>query len=185
MHNAGARAKRRGHSTVLTVGARSRVASVGTLRCGAGTFKCALGRSGRLIAKREGDGATPIGRLQVDHVLYRDDRMRRPHTGIACRPLRRWDGWCDDPADRNYNRLVRHPYPASAEAMWREDHLYDVVVVLGYNMRPRLRGRGSAIFLHLAAPGYTPTQGCIALSMRDLRIVLARLAPGVVLHVRA
>jgi L,D-peptidoglycan transpeptidase YkuD (ErfK/YbiS/YcfS/YnhG family) len=87
--------------------------------------------------------------------------------------------------DRNYNKLVKHPYPVSAEVMWREDSLYDVVLVLGYNRRPRVRGRGSAIFMHLARPGYAPTAGCVALSGRDMRIVLERLAPGATMSVVA
>jgi len=169
---------------VLTVGALSRSARAGTLRCGAAALRCALGRGGRLVAKREGDGATPIGRFAICEVLYRSDRVRRPRTGLPSRPLRRGDGWCEEPRDRNYNRLVRHPY-AGAEVMWRDDHLYDVVVVLGYNVRPRVRGRGSAIFMHLARPGYTPTAGCVALSARDMRLVLERLAPGTIVHVRA
>ena len=87
--------------------------------------------------------------------------------------------------DRNYNRLVKHPYPVSAEVMWRDDSLYDVVLVLGYNRLPRVRGRGSAIFMHLARPGYAPTAGCVALSARNMRIVLERLAPGATVRVVA
>jgi L,D-peptidoglycan transpeptidase YkuD (ErfK/YbiS/YcfS/YnhG family) len=92
--------------------------------------------------------------------------------------MRPEDGWCDAPGDRNYNRPVRHPYPASAERLWREDELYDVVVVLGHNQRPRIRAGGSAIFMHVARPGYLPTEGCIALARRHLLIVLERLKPG-------
>jgi L,D-peptidoglycan transpeptidase YkuD (ErfK/YbiS/YcfS/YnhG family) len=88
--------------------------------------------------------------------------------------LRADDGWCDAAGDRNYNRRVRHPYPASAERLWRQDGLYDLVVVLGYNDRPRLQGRGSAIFVHIARPGYRPTAGCIALARADM-LQLARL----------
>lgn len=89
--------------------------------------------------------------------------------------LARDQGWCDAPSDRNYNRCVRHPYAASAEHMWRADHLYDIVIVLGYNDRPRRRGAGSAIFMHLARPGFLPTEGCIALDRGDLVRVLAHL----------
>ncbi len=110
-------------------------------------------------------------------VLYRPDRVRRPRTRLPVRPIRPHDGWCDAPADRNYNRPVRHPYPASAERLWRADGLYDVVVVLGYNDRPRVRGRGSAIFMHVARPGYAPTEGCIALARPHLLRLLERLGP--------
>jgi L,D-peptidoglycan transpeptidase YkuD (ErfK/YbiS/YcfS/YnhG family) len=97
--------------------------------------------------------------------------------------IRRMDGWCDAPGDRNYNRPVRHPYPASAERLWRDDALYDMVVVLRHNQRPRLRGRGSAIFMHVARPGYLPTEGCIALERGHLLRVLERLRPGSVVEV--
>jgi L,D-peptidoglycan transpeptidase YkuD (ErfK/YbiS/YcfS/YnhG family) len=142
---------------------------------GAWRFPCALGRGGCRAQKREGDGATPIGQWSVREMLYRPDRVLRPSTRLPGRPIRRHDGWCDAVADRNYNRPVRLPYQASAERLWRQDGLYDVVVVLGYNDRPRCLGRGSAIFLHAAKPGYTPTAGCIALSRDHLLRVLERL----------
>jgi len=156
------------------------VAASGTLR-----LPCALGRAGCRVHKREGDGATPIGRWTMREVLYRPDRVRRPRTGLPTKPIRTDDGWCDAPADRNYNRPVRLPYRASAERLWRHDALYDVVVVLGYNDRPRSRGRGSAIFMHVASPGYAPTQGCIALERSHLLRLLERLGKGAIVHVWA
>ena len=110
-------------------------------------------------------------------VLYRADRGSRPRTLLPVRAIRDHDGWCDDPADSNYNRLIRLPSRRSAEGLKRADPLYDLVLVLGYNDVPRVRGRGSAIFVHLARPGFTPTEGCIALSRRDLTMLLARLSP--------
>lgn len=99
-------------------------------------------------------------------------------------PARRDDGWCDAPADRNYNRPVRLPYAASTERMWRSDHLYDLVIILDYNIWPRQRGRGSAIFLHIAREGFQPTEGCIALRSQDLEKLLSRIGPaGAVLHI--
>lgn len=133
--------------------------------------------------KREGDGATPLGPMRVTNVLYRSDRLQRPRTGLALQPIRNRDGWCDAPGDRNYNRPVRLPYPASAENLWRSDTLYDVVVVLDYNVRPRIRGRGSAIFMHVAHPDYAPTAGCIALRRPHLMLLLSRLARGSVIKV--
>jgi L,D-peptidoglycan transpeptidase YkuD (ErfK/YbiS/YcfS/YnhG family) len=150
----------------------------GTVRLGGLTWPCALGRGGRSTRKREGDGATPVGCWRVAAVLYRPDRVRRPPTRLPLRRIRPGDGWCDDPADRNYNRAVQHPYPASAERLWRADHLYDVVVLLAHNWRPRMRGRGSAIFMHLARPGNQPTAGCVALSREHLLRLVQRLAPG-------
>jgi L,D-peptidoglycan transpeptidase YkuD (ErfK/YbiS/YcfS/YnhG family) len=128
----------------------------------------ALGRGGIRTLKREGDGGTPFGRFPVRQVLYRADRVLRPCTTLPLHAIDDQDGWCDDPADRNYNRLVRLPSRRSAEGLKRADHLYDIVLVLGYNDRPRVRGKGSAIFVHLARPSFTPTDGCIALSRHDL-----------------
>jgi L,D-peptidoglycan transpeptidase YkuD (ErfK/YbiS/YcfS/YnhG family) len=149
--------------------------TTGTLIVGNQRFKCALGRSGLRALKREGDGATPIGTFTLRQALYRADRLRRPRTALPTRLLRRDDGWCDAVGDRNYNLHVRLPYPASAETMWRADHLYDLVVVMSHNERPRAQGLGSAIFLHLAREGYEPTAGCLALRQKDRLMLLSRL----------
>jgi L,D-peptidoglycan transpeptidase YkuD (ErfK/YbiS/YcfS/YnhG family) len=162
-------------AAVLGLSARS---ARGIVRLGGLAFPCALGRAGRCARKREGDGATPIGCWRLTAVLYRRDRLPRPATVLPVRPIRRDDGWCDAPADRNYNRAVRHPYPASAERLWRADPLYDVVVVLSHNTRPRVKGLGSAIFMHVARPGYVPTEGCIALRLEHLLRLLARCGIG-------
>ncbi len=157
----------------------------GILTYGGLRVPCALGRSGRRAHKREGDGATPIGRFAVREAFYRADRLSRPRTRLPLRPLRVDDGWCDDPDDRNYNRHVRHPYGASAERLWRADGLYDLVIVIGHNDRPRVRGRGSAVFIHVAGPGLAPTAGCIALRLPDLVRLIGRLSRGTVLNVAA
>lgn len=112
------------------------------------------------------------------HVLYRRDRVLRPRTGLPVRAIAVADGWCDASGNCNYNRAVTLPYPASAERLWREDRVYDLIVVLGHNERPRLRGRGSAIFMHAARAGFAPTEGCMALTPRDLRQVLALVGRG-------
>jgi L,D-peptidoglycan transpeptidase YkuD (ErfK/YbiS/YcfS/YnhG family) len=157
----------------------------GRLQMAGGSWVCAIGAGRFSAAKREGDGATPVGLWPLREVLYRPDRIARPRTGLPARPLRRADGWCDAPADRNYNRPVRHPYAASAERLWRQDGLYDLVVVIGYNDRPRVRGRGSAIFLHVARPGLAPTEGCVALPRDDLLRLVRRLRRGDSLRVLA
>jgi L,D-peptidoglycan transpeptidase YkuD (ErfK/YbiS/YcfS/YnhG family) len=138
----------------------------------------ALGRSGLRALKREGDGGTPLGRFPIRELLYRADRVARPRTALPVRVISEHDAWCEDPADRNYNRLVKLSPRSNADHLRRTDHLYDFVVVLGYNDRPRVRGKGSAIFVHLARPGYAPTAGCIALSRRDLSALLAQIRPG-------
>lgn len=153
----------------------SRRSTTGTLVVGGLRFRCGLGRSGLRSLKREGDGATPSGTFKFGRAFYRADRLRRPSTALPIRRLRPNDGWCDTVGDRNYNRHVHHPYPASAEKMWRTDHLYDVVVVIGHNERPRVQGGGSAIFLHVAREDYKPTQGCLSLEHRDLIILISKL----------
>lgn len=150
----------------------------GFLELGGLRLACAIGRGGIRARKREGDGATPAGSWRLVEVLYRADRRLRPRSGLGVRAIGRADGWCDAPADRNYNRMVRLPYPASAEQLWRQDHLYDILVVTDHNRRPRVKGLGSAIFLHVARAGYRPTEGCIALGERDLRRLLERARPG-------
>lgn len=145
------------------------------VQLGHGVRRAAIGRGSVRALKREGDGGTPLGRFPVRLVLYRADRLKRPRTPLPLHAIRPDDGWCDDPNDRNYNRLVRSPARRSAESLMRDDALYDVVLVLGYNDRPRIRGKGSAIFVHLARSGYTPTEGCIAFSGRDLMAVIAEI----------
>jgi L,D-peptidoglycan transpeptidase YkuD (ErfK/YbiS/YcfS/YnhG family) len=162
----------------LQIHARALSAARGFLFMGPLVLPCALGRSGRSTRKREGDGATPSGIWRPLLVLYRADRVTRPRTRLPVRPLKVDDGWCDAVGDRNYNRPVRHPYPASAERLWREDGLYDLIVVLDHNRRPRVKGAGSAIFVHVARPGYGPTEGCVALARHHLLRVLANMGPG-------
>lgn len=162
----------------MRVTALSPLNSSGWLLVGCRRHRVALGRSGWRALKREGDGASPIGSWRAMRVLYRADRVPRPRTGLPVERIGPDDGWCDAAGDRNYNRPVRLPYPASVERLWRPDGLYDLVVVLDHNQRPRVQGAGSAIFMHVARAGYRPTEGCIALSARDLRLVLARLGPG-------
>lgn len=147
------------------------------LVCGNLRFRCALGRSGVAALKREGDGATPLGRFGLRRIYFRGDRLRRPRTGLPLAAIRRNDGWCDATGDRSYNRFVKRPYTASSETMWRGDGLYDLVVVMGYNDRPRVHGRGSAIFMHVARDAYAPTEGCVALRRCDLEKVVAMLGP--------
>jgi len=138
---------------------------------------CALGRSGVTRFKREGDGATPTGRLRLLALMVRRDRLPGPRAPVRLRPIRPGDGWCDDPSSGVYNRPVHLPCRASHELLWRDDRLYDVVGILDWNIRPRTSRRGSAIFLHLARAGLAPTEGCIALRREDLFRLLAALGP--------
>jgi L,D-peptidoglycan transpeptidase YkuD (ErfK/YbiS/YcfS/YnhG family) len=152
----------------------------GRARWGRRRLRCAVGRSGIVPAddKREGDGATPAGTWPMREVLFRADRLGEIVTPLACHALAPEDGWCDDPADPAYNRLVRLPYPAHCEHLWLADHVYDVIVPLGYNDDPVVPGHGSAIFLHVAGPGFAPTAGCVALALPDLIALLREALPG-------
>jgi L,D-peptidoglycan transpeptidase YkuD (ErfK/YbiS/YcfS/YnhG family) len=145
---------------------------------GQGPRRCAIGSSGIARKETEGDGITPLGVFPLREVFYRADRLAKPDCVLPTRAIAEQDGWCDAPDDSHYNRLVRLPYPASAEQMWREDHLYDLVVVIGFNDDPVMAGKGSAIFLHLAHSDYAPTAGCVALAQADLRAALAQLRPA-------
>lgn len=149
----------------------------GQLVAGGRVLACALGRSGPAAIKREGDGAAPAqSAMRPLWGYWRADRGPRPITALPMVPTRADEGWCDAPSHPAYNRPVRLPFSASHETMWRRDGLYDICIVLDWNMRPgRARHRGSAIFLHLARPGYRPTEGCIALARRDMAWLLARL----------
>lgn len=151
----------------------ARVTPDGLLRLGGAVWRCAIGAGGIRADKREGDGATPAALMPLRRVLYRADRAAPPACRVPVEPIGPADGWCDDPAHPDYNRRVTLPHPARHERLWREDALYDIVGVLGWNDAPVVPHRGSAIFLHLARPGCAPTEGCVALAERDLRAVLA------------
>ncbi len=151
----------------------------------AGPFRvpCALGPAGIVRAKREGDRGTPAGRFALLWGYYRPDRPRPQAGGAPLKPMRRDQGWCEDPASRRYNRPVRLPADDCTDRMWRNDHLYDLTFVLDHNFSRRSRGRGSAIFFHLARPGLTPTAGCVAIAPADMRKLAPRLARGAVMAI--
>lgn len=161
------------------------VTSDGFLKHGGLNFRCALGKNGVKAEadKREGDGATPLGRYALRQVYYRADRMAVPQTRLPVQSLTPQDGWCDDPADPAYNRHILLPYAAGHEKLWRDDHVYDVIVVLGHNDDPPVPGMGSAIFLHLARPDYSGTEGCVALALSDLLALLAVLPPNAAMQI--
>lgn len=138
-------------------------------------MQCAIGRGGFIAAKAktEGDGKSPVGRWPLRRVHYRADRLAPPQTVLPMRKIRPEDGWCDAPGDPNYNRLIERPYPASHEVLWRDDHVYDIILEIGHNDSPPIDTRGSAIFVHLKRVAYAPTEGCIALALNDMLDLLA------------
>lgn len=157
----------------------------GVLECGNASYPCALGKSGVSARKREGDGATPSGVFALRRVLYRADKIEKPKTALPVAAIESDDGWCDDPDDSFYNRQVKLPYKARAEQLCRGDDLYDLVVVLGYNDEPIVKGMGSAIFLHVASADMGATEGCVAVKLPDLADILRQVRTGDSLRVTA
>ena len=158
--------------------------SRGLLQLGNLIFPVALGRNGMTSHKREGDGATPITLTRPLFGFYRADRESRPCSALPFIPIRDDMGWCDAPDHPSYNRLVNLPFAASHECLKRDDSLYDLVVVLDINITKRVRGQGSALFMHVAREGYKPTEGCIALRKQDLRLVLNHMRPDTSLQIQ-
>ncbi len=147
-------------------------------------YPCATGQGGIATTKQEGDGVTPVGYFPLRHVFYRPDRVVL-ETALPSSPLTLSCGWCDDPASPFYNQYVRTPFPSSHETLWREDDVYDIIVVVGYNDDPIIKGAGSAIFIHVARDGFTPTKGCVAFTRRDLIKILSQLTPQSHLLIKA
>lgn len=140
------------------------------------TIDCCLGRSGLTSDKKEGDGATPIGTLQLLYGFHRQDRLPKPDSALSFSPIEVNDGWCDSPDDPNYNALVKLPFEPSHEVMTREDRLYDICIVLDYNISPAVSGLGSAIFFHHTSPELKPTEGCVAINPEDMQALLPLLS---------
>ena len=146
-------------------------------------WRCAIGAGGIREDKLEGDGATPAGSFPLRRILFRNDRLVLPPVRLPSRPIGEHDGWCDDPQSPSYNRLVRVPNDWSHELLWREDGLYDLIVVVGYNDDPPEGEWGSAIFLHVARGDYEATRGCIAFARQDLLELVGLIGPGTTLRV--
>jgi len=161
----------------LTVRRRPAQPSRGWLLAGALAVPIALGRGSIKANKREGDGATPRGRFRLKRLWWRADRHPRPVTRLQARRIKSNDGWCEDPLHRRYNQRISVPKGSKADRLARQDELYDFIVELDHNTRPRVAGRGSAVFIHVARPGFAPTAGCVALTMPALRRLLARVGP--------
>ena len=149
----------------------------GTLNFAAKCYRCALGKSGVAIDKTEGDGATPAGTFAIRKILYRPDRLVKPQTGLKVESLKPNDAWNDAPTHRDYNKKVSFPHDGHTERLWREDSLYNIIVVIGFNDKNIQPSKGSAIFLHVAKPNYEYTRGCVALNQVDLLEVVANSVP--------
>jgi L,D-peptidoglycan transpeptidase YkuD (ErfK/YbiS/YcfS/YnhG family) len=162
---------------VIRISSRPGQRSQGWLSAGSVTVPVALGRSGIRADKREGDGGTPRGGFYPVRVWWRADRLPRPRTLLPVRRIGSADAWCEDPADRRYNKALRRSATEPGDRLRRADGLYDIIIELDHNTRPRVAGRGSAVFIHIARDSFGPTAGCVALRRRDLKTLLSRISP--------
>ena len=162
----------------IHVGVRPGRRSQGALRAGPLRMPLALGRGGVKADKREGDGGTPRGRFHPVRLWWRADRLARPRTLLPVRRIGRDQAWCEDPADRRYNRNIKVAAGETGDRLRRADHLYDLIIEIDHNARPRIARRGSAVFIHLARPGLAPTAGCVVMPKSHLRRLLSRIGPG-------
>jgi L,D-peptidoglycan transpeptidase YkuD (ErfK/YbiS/YcfS/YnhG family) len=168
---------------LLTVQIDTGDSALGWATLGDRRWRCTVGAGGVREDKVEGDAATPVGIFPLRHIYFRNDRVVLPKVRLPARPIHEHDGWCDDPQSTAYNRLVRIPNGWSHERMWRDDELYDLVVVVGYNDDPPEGEWGSAVFLHLARPDYAATRGCIAFARNDLLELISLIGPETRLQV--
>jgi L,D-peptidoglycan transpeptidase YkuD (ErfK/YbiS/YcfS/YnhG family) len=169
--------------SVVTVRTAPRNRQRAIVSFGGITIQAAIGRAGTSAFKREGDGATPVAPMKLLHGFARGDRIGLPKTALSMRRIRKDMLWCDQPEHPAYNRLVKSPFGPSHEEMMRQDGLYDVCLVLDWNITSRRRFKGSAIFFHLIKPGYQPTAGCVAVHPRDMKRLLPHLRKGTVVRV--
>ena len=142
-------------------------------------FKCALGKAGIGEKKREGDNVTPTGTFKIVKIYYRSDRVKKISSKLRLIEITKNMGWCDDPNSKNYNKLINLPSKYSHEKLFKKNNIYNVIVVLNYNMKPIIKNKGSAIFIHIAKNNYQPTQGCIALKKNDLLKLLSKISRNI------
>ena len=145
------------------------------LNCGNYKVKCAVGKRGIKIKKKEGDLITPKGVFKIKRVLYRKDRIGRLNTKLNATPIKRNMGWCDDPNSRFYNKIISFPFNFNAEKLYKKESIYDIILVLNFNMNPIRKNKGSAIFIHVAKKELTPTKGCVAIRKNDLKKILSKI----------
>jgi L,D-peptidoglycan transpeptidase YkuD (ErfK/YbiS/YcfS/YnhG family) len=160
----------------LRVRARPGRRTLGWLLAGPLAVPVALGRAGIKADKREGDGGTPRGRFRPLRLWWRADRLPRPQTSLPVRRIGPNDAWCEDPRDRRYNRPFQRTAKEPGDRLRRDDELYDLIIEIDHNTRPRIAGRGSAVFIHIARSAFAPTAGCVALRSSDLQRLLGRLS---------
>ena len=146
-------------------------------------IKCAIGKRGIGNKKREGDKITPKGKFKIKTILYRKDRVSHFRSKITKLSIKKNMGWCDDPKSKKYNKLIRLPFKGSAEKLYRGDNTYDIILVLNYNLNPIRKGKGSAIFIHVARKNYKNTLGCIAVSKRNLKKIIKKINKSTIVNI--
>jgi L,D-peptidoglycan transpeptidase YkuD (ErfK/YbiS/YcfS/YnhG family) len=138
-------------------------------------FKCALGKSGIGKKRIEGDNITPKGTFKIIKIYYRKDRIKKINSVFKIIEIKKDMGWCDDPESKKYNQLIKLPSKYRHEKLFRNDRIYDLIIVLNYNMSPVIKNKGSAIFIHIAKNNYNKTKGCIALKKKDLIEIVSKI----------
>jgi L,D-peptidoglycan transpeptidase YkuD (ErfK/YbiS/YcfS/YnhG family) len=146
-------------------------------------IKCAIGKRGIGNKKREGDKITPKGKFKIKTILYRKDRVSHFKSKITKLSIKKDMGWCDDPKSRKYNKLIELPFKGSAEKLYRKDNTYDIILVLNYNLNPIRKGKGSAIFIHVARKNYRNTLGCIAVSKKNLKKIIKKINKSTIVNI--
>ena len=139
-------------------------------------IRCAIGKKGVGKKKKEGDFITPLGSYRITKVFFRKDRVKNLRTKIKKLEINKKMGWCDDPRSNNYNKLIKYPFKYSSEKLYRRDNIYDIIVVLNYNINPIIKNSGSAIFIHIAKKNYKKTEGCVAIKKRDMKNLLKMIS---------
>ena len=142
-------------------------------------FRCALGKAGIGEKKQEGDNVTPAGNFKIVQIYYRSDRVKKISSKLRAIEITKNMGWCDDPNSKNYNQLINLPSRYGHEKLFKKNNIYDIIVVLNYNMKPVIKNKGRAIFIHVAKKTYQPTQGCIALKKNDLLKLLSNVRKNI------
>ena len=138
-------------------------------------IKCALGKRGITSKKKEGDGKTPIGTYKLNSIFYRKDRISKIKTTLKKIVIKKNMGWCDDVTSKHYNKMIRFPFNQSAEKLWLENNIYDVIIVINYNLKPVIKNKGSAIFLHIAKRNFLQTEGCIAITKKNIILLASKI----------
>tara|TARA_B110000881_G_C18141601_1_gene301771 strand:- start:38 stop:529 length:492 start_codon:yes stop_codon:yes gene_type:complete len=145
--------------------------------------KCSIGKRGIGIKKKEGDQITPKGKFKVKYILYRKDRIPNLKTKLAKLVIRKDMGWCDDPRSKFYNKLVRLPFKYNFEKLYRSDNIYDIILVLNFNLNPIRKNKGSAIFIHVARKNYKRTAGCVSVSKKDLKRIVRKINKKTIINI--